>query len=895
MPQPQTNPNAMPVQEDGERRLWAVDQRDPRTLGPGLMNDGRNLRFTDGLPTTRPGVTKPTWANMSALATGVQAFGPPFGVGAFEDPASVEWQFAAAGGRVWRTRPMNVAVTVPLPTGVAILSRCKFVQAFDQLFLFRGRYLAPLVMSNYDTGFTDILPQYTTSATYNAAVVATGQPADEMAYGPYLAVTGLTRVGNVATVVTAAAHGYITGADVNLIGATPAAYNGRVNITVVDEVTFTFAVYGSPSTPPTGTTKVSNMSNYWQALGSQVTLATLVSSGTFATATTSVAHGFSSGQYVTITGATPPAYNGTYPITVVNSTTFTFVTATTAGASGTGTILAQTSIVFAGQTPDSNPEAWQRTYNVLPNAETALFVNNLLLVPTAFEPASVDNYATFNGGTYQKVDFLVATNFDDFIHFSFVNEFRINQGGAGEIVDLFDSGNGTVIVVKTDLLAVVGNLTADLSQVTLDTRHKAFGGVGIGASLVVGSNAYVVAPDLGLMVIRQTDLGVLLSVNVPLSASIQPTVDRLDWTQSDSMRLAAWNNKLYWSAALNTGEQVVMVYDFISSIRLGNNLYETGVTNTGWAGTDTGSALTVVEWFKQHLNGRERLFFLDAAGFVNLMEESNRGDQVPDLTRPLGLGWEEIQTYELSRMYEDSLEGLNGATETGLSLMTWNPCYSIDLVYAGMNSVESLCRNVTKDNTKYYKPFNAPRWNDSNVNDDWDAPFREDYRWSCTNTKALPAVSLTGNTLQLPLDANTTYTVTAGPNTVGLVITWGSWNAATNSFQSPIATHVLSPNQVFSFTPIVFPGNSTSMMLQFRAGATHFPSPMAGTTVTKKGILLGSGMGLVQMQDALDQRRSGNRQGKGYQIRITSTTGRIRTVGWRVSSEDGINRKGILI
>ena len=46
-----------------EALLWAVDQRDPRTIAAELLNDARNLRFADGLPATRKGVTKPAWAN----------------------------------------------------------------------------------------------------------------------------------------------------------------------------------------------------------------------------------------------------------------------------------------------------------------------------------------------------------------------------------------------------------------------------------------------------------------------------------------------------------------------------------------------------------------------------------------------------------------------------------------------------------------------------------------------------------------------------------------------------------------------------------------------------------------------------------------------------------------
>jgi hypothetical protein len=61
------------------------------------------------------------------------------------------------------------------------------------------------------------------------------------------------------------------------------------------------------------------------------TISTLTSSGTTCTLTTSVAHGLVTGNQVTITGALPAAYNGTFRITVTSGTIFTY-TALTAPA-----------------------------------------------------------------------------------------------------------------------------------------------------------------------------------------------------------------------------------------------------------------------------------------------------------------------------------------------------------------------------------------------------------------------------------------------------------------------------------------------------------------------------------------------------------------------------------
>lgn len=76
--------------------------------------------------------------------------------------------------------------------------------------------------------------------------------------GVDVAVSGITRTGGTATVVTAVAHGLSTGAQVNIRGADQGEYNGDVVVTVVDATTFTYAVAGSPVSPATGTMLMNN-------------------------------------------------------------------------------------------------------------------------------------------------------------------------------------------------------------------------------------------------------------------------------------------------------------------------------------------------------------------------------------------------------------------------------------------------------------------------------------------------------------------------------------------------------------------------------------------------------------------------------------------------------------
>jgi head-tail adaptor len=71
-----------------------------------------------------------------------------------------------------------------------------------------------------------------------------------------------------------------------------------------------------------------------------LTVSSLTRSSTTATATTAVAHGYTSGDFVRIAGATPAGYNGTWKITVTGATTFTFTVVNTLATPATGTITA---------------------------------------------------------------------------------------------------------------------------------------------------------------------------------------------------------------------------------------------------------------------------------------------------------------------------------------------------------------------------------------------------------------------------------------------------------------------------------------------------------------------------------------------------------------------------
>jgi hypothetical protein len=558
-----------PQSEEGDGKIFGVNQRlAPDKLPAGLCADAQNTRMRDGVPTTRPGSTRPGWLNVTrasvdAMVKGVGAF---YGAGSFKDPNGFEWVLTAADGGIFRHRPHNGRTAMPLPLSVKVLSDCSFCQAFNVVYCFRGKYLQPLVMSNVDGGFADLVARWSSSTVYNAAILATGQVAQEVAYGPFQSITSLTSVGDLATCVTTIEHGYVSGADVVIKGAVETGYNGRWNIMVLDVNTFTFQFNGATGSPATGTPKVSNMALYWKALGSRITLG--VGEMTFAAGTVTVAHtahGFSNGQYVTVAGASVADYNGTFPIaSVADANHFTYLIGTSPASPAVGapTITCRTSVVLAGQNPDTNPEAWQQIFNVLPNCDDAIFVNNRLLAPTSYTPG---NTAYDSTSTYTKKDFLVSLDIGDLVHFDFVNEFRINQGGDDEIVQLLKAPSGAVnaqgvstdavIVIKGKSWAALTGVSGDLSEVALDMHPDGYGGTGLRCGVVAGRNVLFTSSTRGVVSLVQFQNGQARSVDIPFSNDVPAWVGRIQWQYGEKCRLAYWDDKLYVAVPIDDAIQ----------------------------------------------------------------------------------------------------------------------------------------------------------------------------------------------------------------------------------------------------------------------------------------------------------------------------------------------------
>ena len=124
-------------------------------------------------------------------------------------------------------------------------------------------------------------------------------------------VLNVTRAGTTATVNTSGNHGFATGNQIVIAGATQVQYNGAFTITVVDADTFTYTVLGAPATPAGGTITAS-------ILGPPATLAAGASSTL--TFQARINAGTAAGTVIPNTGRYSSAESGPIPSNTVTTT-----------------------------------------------------------------------------------------------------------------------------------------------------------------------------------------------------------------------------------------------------------------------------------------------------------------------------------------------------------------------------------------------------------------------------------------------------------------------------------------------------------------------------------------------------------------------------------------------
>jgi len=265
----------------------------------------------------------------------------------------------------------------------------------------------------------------------------------------------------------------------------------------------------------------------------------------------------------------------------------------------------------------------------------------------------------------------------------------------------------------------------------------------------------------GITSIARTEEGKLIGKDVPLSAPIQPLIDRINWDYVSGACAGQHDNYLLFSVPLDdaTDNNVTLVYDLLGNGGKGC-----------WLPVWESDLLRPTEYF----NEEDKLYFIGSDGAMRIMFQDDPWD-TEDVFDDTPVYNSATQYFTGARVYFDNqgddwicraLIDCQGVSPTDTD--TWvretdpqnlhrieselrtrfyrhgdsvstkdygvcqvlfkhqNPKITVEIESENYGTLEELFTDITYDRTKY-DVANTPDWDPSNVNLDFADPHRRDY------------------------------------------------------------------------------------------------------------------------------------------------------------------------
>lgn len=230
----------------------------------------------------------------------------------------------------------------------------------------------------------------------------------------------------------------------------------------------------------------------------------------------------------------------------------------------------------------------------IPQSSSSLYFQNRLLVP--YSPSGL-----------KKSDSVSISDVLSFTDFSIFNSFRINQGDSGDIVAVKKFNDTTVIVFKDSSIYSVSNLVGNWgNNAVLDQITSEYGLIGRNTVVDVGRDLWFLS-QRGVTSLIRTEQNKIQGTSQPLSAPVQPLIDRINWFAAKTTASAGYFRDRYYLSIPTDGayrNNMVLVYDFL---------------NQAWCGHDD---LSVKYFFTSDNNGSDALHYVAYDGTVGLYEYS---------------------------------------------------------------------------------------------------------------------------------------------------------------------------------------------------------------------------------------------------------------------------------
>lgn len=173
----------------------------------------------------------------------------------------------------------------------------------------------------------------------------------------------------------------------------------------------------------------------------------------------------------------------------------------------------------------------------IPNAASGEWIGNRLFVP--YETSTEKDLVAVS-------DYLNATRY-----VPQRSQGRINQGSSDRLLRVFKFNENAAICFKEQSVYVLSGITGDLAAMALDELTKVYGLAGRKAVAHTGKDVWYLARKVGVASVQLTSNGKFQGVDLPVSATLQRVIERIDWRNAGNATMAYWNNRLYCAVPLD--------------------------------------------------------------------------------------------------------------------------------------------------------------------------------------------------------------------------------------------------------------------------------------------------------------------------------------------------------
>lgn len=364
-------------------------------------------------------------------------------------------------------------------------------------------------------------------------------------------------------------------------------------------------------------------------------------------------------------------------------------------------------------------------------------------------------------------DLLAPTNYE-YVY----QKFTVGAGENDQIVKIVPYHDNNAFLFRKNSIYFLSGINSVVQDGTYLSNYISIGTVDTRRGMV-GKNAYAIYGENiaflgynGIYDIRRNEWGNYEGLDVPLSAEIEPLIDRINWDYAHLACAENHNNYLLFAVPIDgsTYNNTVLVYDLLRKswipewksemikpvqfYRMNEKLFflnndgrlKQMFTNDPWDSEDvfadtpiydSSTYYNVGEHAYQDVSGEDKIFNRIRAGSNNDVTDTDYWEEVTDPQHVY-----DIESEIWTRFLDLKDKTVGKKWQRGEIILEHQyPKITVDIEGDTYGVIKNICTDKEYDYTEY-DVCDKEDWDTSNINLDFHEPYRKDYPLIFTNNDA---------------------------------------------------------------------------------------------------------------------------------------------------------------